>query len=82
MTTAGSAQQLLQQPDWRESVAIAHAAAEEAAPVAAQPEPEPSAEPLNEKFVSVYPYNSEGPGDLVFEAGEVVFKTRVQEWSL
>ena len=36
---------------------------------AAQP-PAP-AEPLNEKFVSVYPYTSEEPGDLIFEAGEV-----------
>ena len=61
---------------------VESAAAEEAAPVAAQPEPEPTAEPLNEKFVSVYPYNSEEPGDLVFEAGQVVFKTRMLEWSL
>jgi len=36
---------------------------------ATQPAP---AEPLNEKFVSVYPYNSEEPGDLVFEAGELI----------
>ena len=35
-------------------------------------EQQPAAEPLNEKFVSVYPYSSEEPGDLVFEAGEVI----------
>ena len=49
-------------------------AVEEAAPAAAQSEPEPAVEPLNEKFVSVYPYNSEEPGDLIFEAGEVTVK--------
>ena len=48
------------------------AAVEEAAPAPAQPEP--AAEPLNEKFVSVYPYNSEEPGDLIFDAGEVTFQ--------
>ena len=34
-------------------------------------QPPPPAEPLNEKFVSVFPYNSEEEGDLIFEAGEV-----------
>ena len=41
---------------------------------AAAADPAPAVETvevLNEKFVSVYPYNSEEPGDLVFEAGEV-----------
>ena len=39
----------------------------------AQEAPQPApAEPLNEKFVSVYPYTSEEPGDLVFEAGELI----------
>ena len=36
--------------------------------------PEASAEqaaPLNESYVSVYPYSSDEPGDLIFEAGEV-----------
>ena len=36
-----------------------------------QAQPPPPAEPLDEKFVSVFPYNSEEPGDLIFEAGEV-----------
>ena len=44
------------------------AAQDEAAPAE---EPEAAAEPLNEKFVSVYPYSSDEPGDLIFEAGEV-----------
>ena len=39
----------------------------------AQEAPQPAAaEPLNEKFVSVYPYSSEEPGDLIFEAGELI----------
>ena len=45
--------------------------------VAPAVEPEPAAEPLNEKFVSVYPYSSEEPGDLIFEAGEVNLSTLV-----
>ena len=45
---------------------------------ATQPAP---AEPLNEKFVSVYPYNSEEPGDLVFEAGEVR-TDQLRHWTL
>ena len=64
------------------AVAPAESAAveEPAAPAATQPEPEPEpvAEPLNEKFVSVYPYNSEEPGDLVFDAGEVRFSKHVK----
>ena len=43
-------------------------------PAAAPAEPEPAApaaEPLNEKYVAVYPYASDEPGDLSFEAGEV-----------
>ena len=50
------------------------AAQDEAAPAA---ESEPAAEPLNEKFVSVYPYSSDEPGDLIFEAGEVNLSTLV-----
>merc|ERR1719419_1824707 len=40
--------------------------------------PEASAEqaaPLNESYVSVYPYSSDEPGDLIFEAGEYITVT-------
>ena len=43
--------------------------------VAAESEPAAPAEVLNEKYVSVYPYQSEEPGDLVFEAGENITVT-------
>ena len=52
----------------------ATAVSESAAPAATEPaavEATPAAEPLNEKYISVYPYSSDEPGDLNFEAGEV-----------
>ena len=55
-------------PAAAEVAAAAEVTAAVTEPAAAAAE---AAEPLNEKFVSVYPYHSEEPGDLVFEAGEV-----------
>merc|ERR1712106_957302 len=51
---------------------------EPAAAVVAEPVPAESAEPaalLNESYVSVYPYTSDEPGDLIFEAGEYITVT-------
>merc|ERR1719232_1245549 len=60
-------------------------AVDEAAAVEAAATSEPSAatvtEVLNEKFVSVYPYNSDEPGDLVFDAGENITVT-AKKWRL
>merc|ERR1719419_1418306 len=56
----------------------ATAVTESAAPAAAEPaavEATPAAEPLNEKYISVYPYSSDEPGDLNFEAGEKITVT-------
>merc|ERR1719228_799923 len=49
-------------------------AAAAAAPVAESFASEPAAV-LNESYVSVYPYSSDEPGDLVFEAGEYITVT-------
>merc|ERR1719483_1495339 len=51
---------------------------EPAAAVVTEPVAAESAEPaalLNESYVSVYPYTSDEPGDLVFEAGEYITVT-------
>ena len=58
--------------------AVDEAAAVEAA-ATSEPSPATVTEVLNEKFVSVYPYNSDEPGDLVFDAGEV--KRQACSWS-
>lgn len=54
--------------------AVDDAAAVEAA-ATSEPSPATVTEVLNEKFVSVYPYNSDEPGDLVFDAGENITVT-------
>merc|ERR1719471_282798 len=54
--------------------AVDEAAAVEAA-ATSEPSPATVTEVLNEKFVSVYPYNSDEPGDLVFDAGENITVT-------
>ena len=58
----------------------AAAPAESTEPAPAAPA-EPAAEALNEKYVSVYPYTSEEPGDLVFDSGvQITVTAKNGDW--